>query len=193
VHTNVKHLSRGLLAVASVAVLAFGTGASTVAAGGIVNCVDVTGKNVGRVGCYEEVWSGGVEYRMTFANQAYQGAAPRPLDRFYVLAPQGDVAQGEVPSFRHDHVVRDIPGDGGNTTRALAGYFVLCGEHGLVSGSCSALWQSFGGPAMPFAVHINGQPLTSTEAIEAAAAAGDVVLVDLGPNAVIVGSMNPSK
>ncbi len=35
---------------------------------------------------------------------------------------------------------------------------------------------------------MNGHALTSTGAIESAAAAGDLALINLGPNAVIVGS-----
>jgi hypothetical protein len=42
---------------------------------------------------------------------------------------------------------------------------------------------------MPFAKTVNGQPLTSTVAIEAAAAAGNLALINLGPGAVIVGAV----
>jgi hypothetical protein len=189
---NLGRTSRRLFAAASIVVLAFGTSTSTAAAGGIRNCVDVTGKNLGRVGCYETVWSDDVEYRMTFSNQAFPGATPRTLDRFYVLAPQGNTPQGNISYFPHDHVVRDIPGDGGNNTVKLAGFFVLCSEQGLTSGSCAPTWLNYG-QAMPFAKTVDGSPLTSTTAIEAAADAGDVVLLDLGPTAVIVGSINRSK
>jgi hypothetical protein len=190
---NLRRLSRRIVATVAVAVLAFGTTASTVAAGGLTNCQDLTSKNASRVGCYELVWSGGIQYRMTFSNQSFDGATPQALDHFYVLAPQTDTPQGYVSWFLHDHVVGDIPGNGGTNTLKLTGYFVLCSEQGLTTGSCTALWQSLGGPAMPFAVHVNGGLLTSTDAIEAAAAAGDVTLVDLGPSSVIVGSINRSK
>jgi hypothetical protein len=43
---------------------------------------------------------------------------------------------------------------------------------------------------LPFATTVNGGPLTSSAAIEAAADAGLVALVDLGPTAVIVGSIS---
>jgi hypothetical protein len=43
---------------------------------------------------------------------------------------------------------------------------------------------------MPFAKSVDGHDLTSTDAIESAAAAGDLVLVNLGPTAVIVGSIS---
>jgi hypothetical protein len=46
---------------------------------------------------------------------------------------------------------------------------------------------------MPFAKTVNGQPLTSTEAIESAAAAGNLALINLGPGAVIVGSISGSS
>ena len=191
-HSNLKHFTSRLVAAASVVVLALGTTASTVAAGGLVNCVDVTGKNLGRVGCWENVWSGGLEYRMTFSNQSFPGSAPLALDRFYVIAPQGDVPQGNISYFPHDHVVGDIPGPGGTNTIRLAGFFVLCSEQGLTTGACVPTWLNYG-QALPFATTVDGHVLTSTEAIESAADDGDVVLLDLGPTAVIVGSINRSK
>jgi hypothetical protein len=42
---------------------------------------------------------------------------------------------------------------------------------------------------MPFAKSVDGQPLTSTEAIESAANAGDLALINLGPGAVVVGAV----
>jgi hypothetical protein len=41
---------------------------------------------------------------------------------------------------------------------------------------------------VPLAKTVNGHPLTSTNAIESAALAGDLFLQNLGPTAVIVGS-----
>jgi hypothetical protein len=183
---------RRRIAAATIAILAFGTAASGVSASGIRNCVDLTGKNAARVGCYELVWSGGTEYRMTFSNQSFDGATPQQLDRFYVLAPQTATAQGYASWFLHDHVVGDVPGNGGTNTLKLTGVFVICSEQGLTTGSCEGLWQSLGGPAMPFAGHVNGQALTSTGAIEAAAVAGDVILLELGPSSVIVASISRS-
>lgn len=193
-HSNVKRLSRRLLAAATVAALAFGTAASTVAAGGLVNCIDATGKNSGRVGCWEDVWSGGIQYRMTFPNQSFDGATPTELARFYVLAPQAASAQGPAPSFPHDHVIPNVPAGSASYTVHVAGFFVLCTEQGLISGDCVPMWMAPpGGPVLPFADVVAGGPLTSTAAIEAAAVAGNVALVDLGPNAVMVGTINPSK
>ena len=193
-HFDFRRMSRRLLAATSVVALAFGTTASTAAAGGIRNCVDLTGKNVGRVGCYENVWSGGAEYRMTFPNQSFDGATPRELARFYVLAPQGASAQGPVPTFPHDHVVPDVPAGGGSFRVHVAGYFVLCSEQGIVSGACVPMWMAApGGPVLPYADVVAGGPLTSTEAIESAATAGNVALIDLGPTAVMVGAINPGR
>jgi len=68
---------------------------------------------------------------------------------------------------------------------------VFCSGQGLVSGACVADWQSIGGPdPVPLAKTVDGHALTSTDAIESAAADGDVVLVNLGPTAVIVGSVS---
>lgn len=160
------------------------------AAAGLRNCVDLTGSQLGRVGCYENVWANGVEYRMTFSNQTFKGATPKDLDRFYVMAPQTGTPQGAMASFPHDHTVRDVPAGGGSYSTKLAGFFVLCTGQGIVSGDCVPLWTSPGGPALPFAQTVVGGPLTSTDAIEAAADAGNVALVDLGPGAVIVGTIS---
>jgi len=193
--TNAKFgtLIRGAAAVAAIAVVAIGASAQPTEAGGLRNCVDVTGKQINRVGCYEKVWAGDVEYRMTFSNVSFSGAAPHELDPFYVLAPQTDTPQGPPPApFAHDHVVRDLPsGNAGTYSTKLQGYFVLCSGQGLTSGACLATWMNPGGPnELPFATTVNGQPLTSTDAIESAAADGDLALANLGPTAVIVGSIS---
>jgi hypothetical protein len=159
--------------------------------GGIRNCTDITGKQFSRVSCYEQVWSGGTEYRMTFSNVSFSGNVPKALEPFYVLAPQRADAQGYAPSFLHDHVVRAIPKDNGGTySTKLQGYFVLCSGQGLTTGSCVPLWTAPSGDPLPFAATVDGHDLTSSDAIEAAASDGDVVLVNLGPNAVIVGSIS---
>jgi hypothetical protein len=157
-------------------------------AAGLRNCVDISGPQLGRVGCYENVWADGAEYRMTFSNQACAGATPHDLAPFYVVAPPASTAQGPMAGFPHDHVIRTVPG-GGRYSVQLQGFFVLCTGQGLVSGACDALWTSPGGDPLPFAVSVNGHGLRSARAIEAAAAAGDLALVNLGPSAVIVGSV----
>jgi hypothetical protein len=190
---NFRTLITGAAAAAAIVMTALGVSAQPAEAGGIRNCVDVTGKQINRVGCYELVWVDGEQVRMTFSNVTFSGNSPKELDPFYVLAPQTDTPQGPPPApFAHDHVARAVPADNhGTYSVKLQGYFVLCSGQGLVSGACAATWMSPGGPdSIPFATTVNGQPLTSTEAIESAADAGLVALVDLGPTAVIVGSIS---
>jgi hypothetical protein len=177
------------LALAAVAVAL--VAAPTAGAAGLRNCVDVTGKQSDHVGCYENVWADGVEYRMTFSNTHFKGAAPKDLDAFYLVAPQSDRPQGWPPNtFLHDHVVRDVPSENhGAYSVQLQGIFVLCSGEGIGSGACVPSWTSVGGDSLPFAGTVNGQPLTSTDAIESAAAAGNVALINLGPGAVIVGTI----
>jgi hypothetical protein len=195
-HTTIRTLIAGTVAAAALVVMTIGGTALAADGSGIRNCVDVTGKQINQVGCYEKVWADGVEYRMTFSNVTFSGNTPLGLDGFYVLAPQTGTPQGAPPNtFPHDHVVRDLPAhSGGSYTTKLQGYFVLCSGQGLTTGACVADWTAPGGPdVLPFAKTIGGRPLTSTETIESAAAAGDLVLVNLGPTAVIVGSINANQ
>src|SRR5207244_3032960 len=131
--------------------------------------------------------------RMTFSNTLFTGATPRALDPFYVLAPQTDKPQGAPPNtFPHDHVVRDVPAQNhGTYSVQMQGFFVLCSGQGIVSGACVPAWTSVGGPdPLPFASTVNGHTLRSADAIEAAAAAGLVAPINLGPGAVIVGAIS---
>jgi hypothetical protein len=186
-----RTLISGSVAVAALVGMTIAGTAQAADGGGIRNCVDISGQQANRVGCYEKVWSGDVEYRMTFSTVTFSGSTPQQLDPFYVLAPQRAEAQGYSPTFLHDHVSRAIPtGNGGTYSTRLQGYFVLCSGPGLISGSCVPLWTSPGGDPLPFAKSVDGHDLTSADTIEAAAAAGDLVLVNLGPNAVIVGSIS---
>ena len=190
--TRIQTMTR--LAMATVSLGAVGLAliaAPAAGAAGLRNCVDVTGPQSGRAGCYEDVWANGVESRMTFSNTRFTGATPKDLDPFYVLAPQTDRPQGAPPNtFAHDHVVRDVPGQNhGDYSVQLQGYFVLCSGQGIVSGACVPLWTSLGGDPLPFAKTVDGHLLTSTAAIESAADAGDLALINLGPGAVIVGAL----
>jgi len=181
------------IAAMALALTAFGLATAPAATGaGLRNCVDVTGPQSGRVGCYELVWANGIEYRMTFSNTRFSGSAPQELDAFYVVGAQTDRPQGAPPNtFAHDHVVRDVPQQNhGQYTTKLQGFFVLCSGQGIVSGACVPSWSSLGGDPLPFATTVNGQPLTSTSVVESAASAGDVALVNLGPGAVIVGTIS---
>jgi len=182
------------VAALGVAAMLIGAGSAvTTQAAGLRNCVEIPEPpQAGRVGCYELVWADGVQYRMVFSNQHFNGATPKDLDPFYVLAPQTDEPQGYPPNtFPHDHVVRAIPaGNQGTYTTKLQGYFVVCTELGITSGACVPAFTSVGGPdPLPFAKSVNGQPLTSTEAIEAAADAGLVFPINLGPSAVLVATI----
>ncbi len=192
--TRFHSASRLLVAAVALAGMAIGVATAQPAqAAGLRNCVDITGPQSGRVGCAELVWSDGAQYRMTFSNQGFDGATPNELDPFYVLAPQTDIPQGAPPNtFPHDHVVRATPaGNHGTYSVQLQGFFVLCSGQGIVSGACVPTWTSLGGPdPLPFATTVNGQPLTSADAIESAASHGDLALVNLGPGAVIVGSVS---
>ena len=192
--TRVQTTTRLFLATIAAAGVALCLIAAPAAgAAGLRNCVDVAGPQSGRVGCYENVWADGVQVRMTFSNTSFKGATPKALDAFYVIAPQTDKPQGAPPNtFPHDHVVRDVPAQNhGNYSVQLQGFFVLCSGQGIVAAACVPSWTSIGGPdPLPFASTVNGHALTSAAAIESAAADGLVALVNLGPGAVIVGSIS---
>ena len=128
---------------------------------------------------------------MTFSNTRFTGGTPKALDPFYVLAPQTDKPQGAPPNtFPHDHVVRSVPHQNhGDYSTKLQSFFVLCSGQGIVSGSCIPAWTTVGSDQLPFAKTVNGQSLTSTEAIESAATAGNLALINLGPGAVIIGAV----
>jgi hypothetical protein len=190
--TRFQSAARVLVATVALGGLALiGIAAAPVGAAGLRNCVDVTGPQSGRVACYENVWADGAEVRMTFSNQSFDGAKPGALDPFYVVAAQTGTPQGAPPNtFAHDHVVRSVPSQNhGQYSVQLQGFFVLCSGEGIVSGACVPVWTSLGGDPMPLAQTVDGQPLTSTEAIESAADAGDLALINLGPGAVIVGTV----
>jgi len=193
---RIQTTARLLVATLALAGIALGVaGAPSADAAGLRNCVEVTGPQSGRVGCYELVWVDGVQHRMTFSNQHFQGATAHDLDAFYVLAPQSASPQGYPPNtFAHDHVVRDVPSQNhGAYSVTYQGFFVLCNAQGITSGACVPAWTSVGGPdPLPFASTVNGQHLTSAGAIEAAAAAGQLALINLGPDAVIVGAISGS-
>ncbi|HEX2756386.1 MAG TPA: hypothetical protein VHM48_13030 [Candidatus Limnocylindrales bacterium] len=195
--TRIQTMTRLFMATVSLAAVAVALVAAPAAgAAGLRNCVDVTGPQSGRAGCYEDVWANGAQYRMTFSNTRFTGATPKALDPFYVIAPQTDRPQGAPPNtFAHDHVVRNVPHQNhGEYSVKMQGFFVLCSGQGIVSGACVPSWTSIGGPdPLPFAKTVDGQPLTSTDAIEAAAATGNLALINLGPGAVIIGAVTGSN
>ena len=195
--TRLQTTTRLFIATMGLAAVVLGLVAAPAAgAAGLRNCVDITGPQSGRAGCYEKVWADDVQVRMTFSNTSFKGATPQALDAFYVVAPQSDMPQGAPPNtFPHDHVVRDVPAQNlGDYSMQLQGFFVLCSGQGIVSGACVPTWTSVGGPdPLPFATTVNGRPLTSTDSIESAAEAGQVALINLGPGAVIVGSISGNE
>jgi hypothetical protein len=189
--TRIQSTTRLLFATVSLAAVALALVAAPAGAAGLRNCVDIAGPQSGRVGCYEDVWADGAQVRMTFSNTRFAGATPKELAPFYVLAPQTDVPQGAPPNtFPHDHVVRGVPGQNhGDHSVRMQGFFVLCSGPGIVSGACLPAWTAVGNDTLPFAQTVDGQSLTSTQAIESAANNGDVALINLGPGAVIVGAV----
>jgi hypothetical protein len=184
-----------LTAIAATSLALTGLGAARPAdAAGLRNCttMDPSVGGSARAGCWEDVWSGGTEHRMTFATgccTAFNGTDPGDLDRFYVIAPQNDPPQSLLASFRHDHVTRDIPAQNhGTYSVRLHGYFAICSPSGIASGTCVyELNSPAPGFTLPFAKTVNGQSLTSVEPLEAAVDAGLVTLIDTG--AVIVGTI----
>jgi hypothetical protein len=171
-----------IAAIAFTAVALAMSGAPAVAAAGLTNCttdlIQATNPAAGNRGCWENVWVDGVEYRMTFfgAMKAFNGSVPTEnLGNFYVVGPQTDTPQSLDSPFVHDHVVASLPRqNGGEYIPVYEGILVVCSSAACVS-STSGL-----------ATTVNGQPLTSVEAIEAAAAAGLVTLVPAG---VILGTL----
>ncbi len=193
IRTRLQTATRLFVAALAIGTLGFGLSAAppSADAAGLRNCVDVAGPQSGRVACYEDVWADGAQVRMTFSNQRFDGAKPGALDPFYVVAAQTGTPQGAPPNtFAHDHVVRSVPKENhGQYSVQLQGFFVLCSAQGIATGACVPVWTSVGADPMPLAGHVNGHALTSTGVIEDDAAAGDLALINLGPGAVIVGSV----
>jgi hypothetical protein len=188
--TRLRTTARILIATAALAATAVVLPAASPAnaTGGLRNCVDLTGRAVDQVGCWEHVWADGEEVRMTFSNTGFRGETPRDLSPFYVLAPQGGVAQGALP-FGHDHVIDRSPAhNGGSYGVRLATFFVLCSGEGIATGGCVPTMSHIEGLGdLPLAKSANGQPLTTTDRIERAAAAGLLAVIPVG--VVIVGTV----
>ena len=152
---------------------------------GLTNCIEL-GPSAPLRGCWENVWVDGVEYRMTFTGGAkpLRGNVPTEnLGAFYVIGPQTDTPQSLDHPFMHDHVVAAVPRqNGGEYTPIYQGILVLCSEQGILSGACVPTFSTPPGASgpIPLATTVNGQPLTSVEAIEAAADAGLVTLIPAG-------------
>jgi hypothetical protein len=182
------HVFLAALAVAAVASLA--PSANPVRA--LTNCIEI-GPDAPLRGCWENVWVDGVEYRMTFfgGQKPFKGNVPTEnLGAFYVIGPQTDMPQSLDHPFMHDHVVAAVPShNGGGYTPIYQGTLVLCSGEGLTTGACVATFSTppGGSGPIPLATTVNGESLTSTEAVEAAAAAGLVVLIPAG---VLIGAIS---
>ena len=175
------------VAVVSIAISMF-VSAVPAAQAAPVNCVNQTHQGA----CYEFVWVNGVEMRMTFpqAGTPLSHLPNAKVQNFYVIAPQTDTPQGDIPPI-HDHTIQAAPGDPG-WTPFMHGYFVLCSAEGLTSGNCVAtLTEVPGVGTLPLAKSVNGEPLTSAETIEAGIAAGRLVALDTG--AVFIGAVRPAR
>ena len=187
--------ARLLMATFGLAVITLGVGSiPTAEAGGLRNCVEITGKTSGRVGCFELVWVDGVQRRMTFSNQGLRRRDAAGARR--VLRPRAAVrtprrATRPTPSRTTTSSATSRPA----TTAPTA-------SNSRATSSSAAVRGSRAGPAflpgrrsaaprqLPLVVSVDGHPLTSAEAIETAAAAGLVVPINLGPGAVIVGTLS---
>ena len=177
--TDFRSNGRARIAAVTIAVLALLTAAvPAVTAAGLTNCTEVTGPAADLRGCWEDVWVDGVEYRMTFfgAAKPWNGSVPtEKLGKFYVVGPQTGTPQSLDSPFVHDHVVASLPRhNGGQYMPVYEGILVFCNSAACVS-STSGL-----------ATTVNGQPLTSVEAIEAAAADNLITLFSAG---VILGTL----
>jgi hypothetical protein len=177
--TRTRSSGRARVAAITIAALALVFSvAPAVGAAGLTNCINVTGPAAGLRGCWENVWVDGVEYRMTFfgGSKPFNGSVPtEKLGNFYVVGPQTDTPQSLDSPFRHDHVVASLPRqNGGQYTPIYQGILVFCSSAACVPTNTG------------LATTVNGQPLTSVEAIEAAAAARLVTLVPAG---VIIGAL----
>jgi hypothetical protein len=170
------------VAAAFAASLTFVSATTAVAsAAGLPNCAQT-----GVAPCFETVWTGGSQHYMTFANLAFPLTTSAPTGAFYVVAPQTSVPQGTVP-FLHDHIVVASPAQNGGTyTVHSHGFLVFCSAQGFSTGAC----QPEGGDT-PLAKTVNGQMLTTVEAVESNVDAGLLQLLDT--NAVLIGTINSSR
>jgi hypothetical protein len=187
---SLHRATRLLMAVVAAGALA-GLAPAAAPAAALTNCIEI-GPDAPLRGCWENVWVDGVEYRMTFFGGAkpFKGnVPPENLGAFYVIGPQTDHPQSLDHPFMHDHVVAAVPRqNGGGYTPIYQGILVLCSADGLTSGACVATFSTppGGSGPLPLATTVNGGSLTSTEAVEAAADAG---LVVLAPAGILIGAI----
>jgi len=178
-------LIRVLIGTATVAALTIVLGAaSPVQAAGLKNC----GDNGIVAPCFENVWSNGVQVKMTYV-QFNPAGSNAPTRNFYVIAPQSAAPQGWVP-FLHDHVIGALTAQ--NHQVRYHAFFVMCSGQGMLSGGCVPAMTTIPGfGTIPFANSVNGQKLTSADTIESAADSGLVTLFDTG--GVVLGTINAQQ
>jgi len=178
-------LIRVLIGTATVAALTIVLGAASPAqAAGLKNC----GDNGIVAPCFENVWSNGVQVKMTYV-QLNPASSAAPTRNFYVIAPQTAAPQGWVP-FLHDHVIGALTAQ--NHQVRYHAFFVMCSGQGMLSGGCVPAMTTIPGfGTIPFANSVNGQKLTSADTIESAANAGLVTLFDTG--GVVLGTINSQQ
>jgi hypothetical protein len=184
---SIRRLTTGV-AIGATAALATALPAQ---AAGLRNCTELTGHDVDQVGCYELVWADGVEVRMTFANVRFNGNPPsNHLGTFYVIGPQDETPQSLEATFVHDHTVAGVPRQNhGSYAVVMRTFFVVCSAEGITTGACVPTLSPLPGLGdLPLATSVDGHSLTSVEAIEAAADAGLVTVVDTGQ--LIVGTVS---
>jgi hypothetical protein len=188
VHRSIRLMAAavGIAALATSMMTATG---SVAQAAGLTNCVTA----IRHVACWENVWADGHEVRMTFP----QAGDPMPAipnaktQPFYVVAPQTDTPQGDVPAFVHDHTIAAAPGSAG-WTPFMHGYYVVCSAEGISTSACEYSLRTIpGGGEIPLAVSVNGEPLTSAATMQAGIDAGLMVAIDTG--AVFVGTVSPAR
>jgi hypothetical protein len=111
---------------------------------------------------------------------------------FYVVAPQTDTPQGDVPAFVHDHTIAVAPTQGsGSFTVFMHGYYAIYSQEGISTGACDYSLRTIPGGSIPLALSVDGEPLTSAATIGAGIDAGLLVAIDTG--AAFVGNVSPHR
>ena len=192
--TRIRSIAICVIATMALATVAFGlVDGSGRTAAGLRNCVDITGPQSGRVGCYEDRLGGRHPGPDDVLEHPVHGRDPEGARSVLRAGTTDRQAAGRAAQ----HVParpRRPRGPAARTTASTAtklqGFFVLCSGQGIVSGACIPSWTSVGSPTRcrsrrPSMDSRSRRP----SAIESAATAGNLALINLGPGAVIVGAI----
>ena len=187
IHTRIRSTASSAVATMALATIAFGLAAAAAGNGaGLRNCVEITGKKSGGVGCYELVWVDGdagpddvLEHRASRARRrrhSTRSTSWRP-DR----QPAGLPAEHLPARPRRPRRSRPEP------RRATAPSCRASSSCAAVRASPAAHAFRRGPPsAGPSSCRLRrpstARSLTSTGVIEAAADAGLLALINLGPD-----------